>query len=112
MPISPPAASAGTSIRSPVRIFGPAVRLIFRRDEAVRMRANGFSWRAIAKALDVSATTVRGGTGMKPRDPNEGDPFEPPETDEERARRAGSMIRANVDRRLRQRCEFPCRARR
>ena len=34
-------------------------KLIFRRDEAVRMRANGFSWRAIAKALDVSATTVR-----------------------------------------------------
>ncbi len=33
---------------------------IFRRDEAVRMRAEGMSWRAIAKALEVPFSTLRG----------------------------------------------------
>lgn len=32
---------------------------IFRRDEAARLRRLGWSWRAIAKQLQVSATTVR-----------------------------------------------------
>jgi putative DNA-invertase from lambdoid prophage Rac len=33
---------------------------IFRRDEAVRMRAEGMSWRVIAKSLDVPFSTLRG----------------------------------------------------
>ncbi len=33
---------------------------IFRRDEAARLRGLGHSWRAIAKHLGVSATTIRG----------------------------------------------------
>ena len=34
-------------------------RMIFRRDEARELRAQGFSWRQIARQLSVSATTVR-----------------------------------------------------
>lgn len=34
-------------------------RVIFRRDEAERMRKAGFSWRAIAKAVGVSVSAVR-----------------------------------------------------
>ncbi len=33
-------------------------RRIFRRDEATRLRAEGLSWRAIAKRLEVPVTTV------------------------------------------------------
>jgi DNA invertase Pin-like site-specific DNA recombinase len=35
-------------------------KLIFRRDEAAKLRDLGHSWRAIAKHLGVSATTIRG----------------------------------------------------
>ena len=34
-------------------------RAVFRRDQAIELRAQGLSWRTIAKALGVSATTVR-----------------------------------------------------
>ena len=34
-------------------------RAIFRRDEAQQLRAQGLSWRTIARQLGVSATTVR-----------------------------------------------------
>lgn len=36
------------------------------------------------------------------RDPNYGNPFEPPETQDQRQRRVGRMIRENVDERLAQ----------
>jgi DNA invertase Pin-like site-specific DNA recombinase len=32
---------------------------VFRRDQAIELRAQGLSWRKIAKALGTSATTVR-----------------------------------------------------
>jgi DNA invertase Pin-like site-specific DNA recombinase len=35
-------------------------RRIFRRDEAARLRELGWSWRAMAKHLGVSASTLRG----------------------------------------------------
>jgi DNA invertase Pin-like site-specific DNA recombinase len=34
-------------------------RRVFRRDEAVRLRGEGHSWRSIARILDVPVTTVR-----------------------------------------------------
>jgi hypothetical protein len=37
---------------------------------------------------------------MANTDPNEGNPFEPPETHEQQSRRVGEMIRGNVDARL------------
>lgn len=36
---------------------------IFRRDEAEKLRKLGWSWRAIAKHLEVSASTLRGALG-------------------------------------------------
>ena len=36
-------------------------RRVFRRDEVARMKADGQSWRAIAAALDLPVSTVRGG---------------------------------------------------
>jgi DNA invertase Pin-like site-specific DNA recombinase len=38
-------------------------RRIFRRDEAEKLRALGWSWRAMARHLDVSASTLRGALG-------------------------------------------------
>lgn len=42
-------------------------RRVFRRDEAVQMRAEGQSWRAIAAALNVPLSTLHGVFGKSPR---------------------------------------------
>jgi hypothetical protein len=42
-------------------------RRVFRRDEAMRMRAEGQSWRAIAAALNVPLSTLHGVFGKSPR---------------------------------------------
>ena len=41
-------------------------RRLFRRDDVARMRAEGQSWRAIAAALDLPVSTVRGGISQAP----------------------------------------------
>jgi DNA invertase Pin-like site-specific DNA recombinase len=46
------ARACGTAIGRPCRVF--------RRDEVARLRAEGQSWRAIAKALAVPESTIRG----------------------------------------------------
>ena len=40
-------------------------RRVFRRDEVIRMRAEGQSWRAIAAALNLPVSTVRGVTACE-----------------------------------------------
>jgi DNA invertase Pin-like site-specific DNA recombinase len=53
------ARAAGKTMGRPKRVF--------RRDEAEQMRAEGRSWREIAAALNVPASTVRGVCGKSPR---------------------------------------------
>jgi putative DNA-invertase from lambdoid prophage Rac len=53
------ARAAGKTMGRPKRVF--------RRDEAEQMRAEGKSWREIATALNVPASTLRGVYGKSPR---------------------------------------------
>lgn len=64
-----------------------------RGGKLVRIKSD---WRGLAHGLSESTYLV----DCDLPDPNEGNPFEPPETDAQRSRRVGAMIRKNVDDKL------------
>ena len=63
-----------------------------RGGELVRIKED---WKGLAHGIPEESYTVDAGS-----DPNEGNPFEPPESPGQRSRRVGAMIRKNVDERL------------